>query len=216
MAPIIIPAVLPKTISELENSLKKIKSFSEFVQVDIADGIFVENKTVDLKEIVSQKNYFKDFFLEIHLMVKNSVDYFLDCQKIGVQRVIFHYEAFDNTKDLLETINQGKKFDFEIGIAINPSTSIDDLEILKDKINFFLFMSVNPGKQGQQFIPEVLEKIKKFREKYPEKKIEIDGGINNSNIIKVVKAGVDYLVVGSFIIKDKKPKEKFFSLQKLI
>jgi len=214
--PQIIPALLPKNLDELQIAIKKISFFSKQIQLDIADGKLVKNNTVDLKKIVEKKHLFDPLFLEVHLMVDGPIEYFSDCQKLNAKRVIFHYEAFKNIDYLIKTINQGKKFDFEIGVAINPPTPTELLETFVDKINFFLFLSVNPGWQGQAFIPEVLEKIKSFKKKYPKKKIEIDGGVNDQNIKKIVDAGVDYIVVGSFIIKSEDPEEKFLLLEKKI
>lgn len=216
MKPIIIPAVLPKNLEDLNFFLQKIKGFSQYTQIDIADGNFVDNKTIDLKEIIKKKIFFEELFIELHLMVKNPENYFSDCENLKAKRVIFHYEAFSKISDLTNTITKSEKFNFELGLAINPETPIEVLKKIIDKINFFLFMTVKPGWQGQTFNQMVLEKVKNFKKNFPEKKVEVDGGVNDENIKEIVKAKVDFIVVGSYLVKSNNWQERFFNLQKSI
>ena len=96
----IIPAILTKDIAYLQNKLLQIQGFSDWVQIDIMDGIFVDNTSVTLEDVFSLQ-IVKDFSLEIHLMVKNPVTYFLACQNNNVKRVVFHAEA-GNIEDVLK------------------------------------------------------------------------------------------------------------------
>ncbi len=216
MKPVVIPAVLPKNLEDLTFFLQKIKTFSNYAQIDIADGNFVDNKTINLKEIIKKKISFEELFIELHLMVKNPENYFSDCENLKAKRVIFHYEAFPKINDLINVITKSEKFNFELGLAINPETPVEVIKNITDKINFFLFMTVKPGWQGQKFNQMVLEKIKKFKKIFPEKRVEVDGGVNDENIKQLVKAKVDFIVVGSYLIKSKNWQERFFHLQKLI
>lgn len=215
MKPLIIPAILPKTIKELEIGLKKIKPFSRWVQIDIADGKFVDNKTISLEEIINNISLRKRlnlFYQEYHLMVKNPEKLLEMLQKIKPKRVFMHFEAIKNYEFLKKIV---KNLNFDVGLAINPNTQIKDLEFLADYFKFYLFMTVFPGFQGQKFISNVLTKINNFKKIYPNKFIEVDGGINDQTI-KLLNLNIDYIVSGSFILKAKNPKENYLKLLQLL
>ncbi len=208
---IIVPAILPLSLNQLKNDLKKIKSFSDCLQLDITDGNFTASKTVSLSEIEKEIS-FNDFFLEIHLMVNDPFNHFSHCQKVKAKRVFIHYESLENKQKL---INGRKKLAFELGLAINPSTSLDNLIDLIPSFDWFLFLTVNPGFQGQKLITSVLKKIKKFKAKFPEKKVGLDGGVNDENIHLLKKLNLDEIVVGSFILKSKDPGKNYLFLKKI-
>lgn len=215
MKPLIIPAILPKTIKELEIGLKKIKPFSRWVQIDIADGKFVDNKTISLEEIINNISLRKRlnlFYQEYHLMVENPEKLLEMLQKIKPKRVFMHFEAIKNYEFLKKIV---KNLNFDVGLAINPNTQIKDLEFLADYFKFYLFMTVFPGFQGQKFISNVLTKINNFKKNYPNKFIEVDGGINDQTI-KLLNLNIDYIVSGSFILKAKNPKENYLKLLQLL
>ena len=142
-------------------------------------------------------------------MVDNPENYFLQCQKNNVKRVIFHIE----TKETKNILKEAKKFNFQIGIALNPKTPIVKVEPFINEINVAVLMSVNPGKQGQAFIKETLDKIKELKQLNSNIKIEVDGGINLENIKAVSNAGADYMVVGSGLFKSKNIIERFTQLE---
>lgn len=211
MKPIIIPAILSKNKEELKVALAKIKSFSKRVQIDIGDGVFVKNKTVSLEEI--DNFLLNDFLVELHLMVSDPFSSLVNIKKLKPEKVFIHFEAI---KKKNFSANQIKNFNFEVGLAINPKTKTEDFKEYIPYFENFLFLSVTPGFQGQKFIDEVLFKIKRFKEKYPFKKIGIDGGVNDKNIEKIYKLGVDEIIVGSFILNNQSPKNAFFQLLKNI
>ena len=206
----IIPAILTNKIKDLEDKLKKLSGLVDLIQIDIIDGNFINNKTIGLKDLKKIK-LLKNFKLEAHLMVKNPEKYFEDCQKLGIKRVIFHIEAVKNLKEILETAN---KFKFEIGVALNPKTNIEKIKPYLNRLNLILLMGVNPGFQGQKFIPSVLNKIKTIKKVAPKIKIEVDGGINENNIKKVAYAGADYLIIGSSLWKSENIKKQLSKLKK--
>ena len=208
----IIPAILTTDIADLQHKLEKIRGFADWVQIDIMDGKFVNNISIVLEEI-SQIEISKDFSLEAHLMVLNPKTYFLQCQKNGIKRVIFHIEAADNVRDVL---SEAAKFDFQIGIALNPKTPVQKITPYADSMDVVVLMSVNPGLQGQKFIPETLDKIRELKKLVPHMKIEVDGGINLDNIKKVSDTGGDYLVVGSGLFNADNIQERFKELQSKI
>lgn len=191
---IIIPAILTNDLRDLENKLKKIEGLASWVQIDIMDGRFVDNVSCEIKNI--PKNITKSFHLEIHLMVLNPWQYFQGCQEIGAEKVFFHEEAVEDLKIALE---EAKKFNFKIGIAINPATPVEKIKPYLNEINYALLLGVNPGFQNQKFMPVVLNKIKELKNIATKIIIEVDGGINLETGRQCVESGADALVVGSYI-----------------
>ena len=167
------------------------------------DGRFVDNATWPYYAKASKgKNNPKDLKkiktrvkLEAHLMIERpeeKIDNWLET----VDRVIIHYEACNNPKDLIEKVHSKEK---QIGLAINPETSIDVVKPFLNDLDLVLIMTVNPGKGGQEFKDEVLSKIETLRRLWPNGNIEVDGGINDENIKKVVEAGANLICVGTYI-----------------
>src|SRR3989338_1197014 len=190
----IIPPILTADAEDLKEKLEKLKGLTDWVQIDIGDGEFAPSETIGVKELASLKSYFK---IGLHLMVSKPQDYLAAAKQAGVARVIFSIEAVDDPKALLDEIkSQGQ----EAGIALNPETPIEKVKPFLDQADTILLLSVNPGRQGQEFIPEVLTKIKNLKAVNSKIKIEADGGINLTNIKQVAEAGADYLVVGSAIV----------------
>lgn len=191
----IIPALLSNNIIEIKSNLAKLEGLVDWVQIDIMDNKFVPNISIAVKDLIDVKTGLK---LEAHLMILNPERVFKDCEDAQIKRVFFHFEAVDDVESVLK---QMKDYDFEKGIAINPETEVSKIEPYLGKIDLVLFLSVNPGFQGQGFIQSVLEKVRELRKMRPEIKIEIDGGINAENIKKISDAGVDYIVAGSAVLK---------------
>ena len=176
----IIPAILAKTEEEYSKKLKKIEESDTFregwVHIDLMDGEFVEEKSIE-PEIINK--YPTGLKKEVHLMVQNPQGW-IDKLK-NVDRIIVHGEVGGNFKN----------------IAINPDTPISILDNFQPEI--VLIMGVHPGKQGQEFILEVLEKIKQLKAMGGNFKIGVDGGITPENAKLIEDAGADYLVVGSHL-----------------
>jgi len=104
----------------------------------------------------------------------------------------------------------------ELALALNPSTPLDVIRDYLKKINFIVFLSVAPGPSGQKFQWYVLDKVQDLRKKYPQLNIEVDGGINEETLAEVLKAGANYLAIGSAIFESKNPKEKISAFQKML
>ena len=195
--PMIVPAILEKT---KEGFLEKISLVTkihgiERIQVDFGDGIFIENHLLEAGDMDTLN---PAFTWEAHLMVKAPED-FLDYQICGFKTLILHYEAFPSVKELLSALTNIKSMGLKTGVAINPDTPVDVLkDVLADQ---YLVMSVVPGKQGQAFIPSTLQKIKQLRELLPHAIIEVDGGVNETNIKGCKDAGADLICVGSALVK---------------
>jgi len=126
--------------------------------------------------------------------------------EIGVEKIIYHFEIDVDHQALISKI---KKEGFKVGVALNPPTKIDELKPILTNIDSVLFMSVNPGFYGADFISEVLEKIKKFKAAHQDVRIGIDGGIKLANAKAAKLAGADDICVGSAILKSDFPQKAY-------
>ena len=205
----LIPAILTANVEDLRQKLDALKGVSQWMHIDIMDGEFVSNTSVALSECVLAQ----DFKLEIHLMVNHPERYFEECEAIGAKRVIFHAEAVDNLKATLENM---QAYPFEKGVALNPETSSHILKGSEELIDSFLFMTIRPGFQGQEFIPSVLEKIRAFKIFFPHAFIGVDGGVDQDTLKEVFRSGVSYAIVGSGIWQTANPKETLKKLEAMI
>lgn len=197
------------SVSVLSNEIKPqdiVKKLDlskpDYIHIDIMDGKFVSNKTWTTSEVKKFISY-STLPLEVHLMVNNPSKYIEDYALMNTSVIIFHYEA---VKDINEMINKVKLYGLKVGIAINPETNINVLIPYLNMIDEVLIMSVHPGKSGQSFIEESLEKISVLKNIILEGNyktiISVDGGINNETGLLCKDAGVDELVSASYIHKD--------------
>lgn len=208
----IIPAILTQDVADLKIKLEKLKGLSDWVQIDIMDGVFVNNKSVTIKDI-SNIDSAKDFSLEVHLMVEDPEKYLKPCKDAGIERIIFHIEAAKNIDEILKT---AEEFNLQKGIALKPNTPIEEIQSYINNLDVILLMSVEPGFQGQKFIDATLDKIRKLREMAPNVAIEVDGGINLDNIYEINNAGADYFILGSALLNSDNIKETFKELNSKI
>lgn len=178
-----------------ENTIKELNKTSiDYIHVDVMDGEFVSNETLDFNRL---RNYFYDNKknLDVHLMVKNVKLYVELYSLLNPKYITFHIEN-GNT---LELINYVKNKNIRVGLAVNPDTDVDMIKPFLDKVDLILVMSVVPGRGGQSFIESSLDKIRKIRRLNKDIVISVDGGINNINIKKIKEAGASMSVIGSYI-----------------
>lgn len=206
----IIPAILAKTYEEFESMVKKIEPFADLVQLDIADGGFVPNKTIDgykeLEKIDTKLSF------EIHLMVNSPetvLNNWFGAANERVVRYLVHWEVANDFNSLINKIRAVRR---EVGCVFNPGTDYSTVEPFIDRINLVQFMTVNPGFYGSPFLPEVLSKIRDFQTRLPGKKIQVDGGINPETLRLVESAGVSSAAIGSYIFKSDNIKEALKNL----
>ncbi|MFH1461277.1 MAG: ribulose-phosphate 3-epimerase [Patescibacteria group bacterium] len=217
----IIPTIIAKDFQELKEKIGRVELYVNWAQLDVMDGQFVSNSTwpyiAGKNNPADLKNLETNLKLEVHLMVKQPEEVIDDWLDSGVKRIIFHYEATDKHKEIIDKI---KKAGLEVGIAINPETPIEVLaEFLnvsgsKFQVSLILIMTVEPGQGGQGFLDYTLFKIKKLRESYPDVKIEVDGGINFKTAPQVIKAGANLLASGTAIFNSSDIKEAINRLKK--
>jgi len=194
----IIPSILAKTREELVEKITAVEPHVESVHLDIADGIFVPNVTIlGFEEIESVETGLR---VGAHLMVSKPENHIVRWLETPADRFVFHIEA---TREAAEVINAVKGAEKMVGAAINPQTPTSQLEQFIDEIDFVHFMTVEPGFYGGKFVESVLDKISDFHYFYPDKPIQVDGGIDPETAPKLVRAGASILVVGSYIWESK-------------
>jgi len=211
--PEIIPTIFALDKKNFEQRLEKIK-FSKKIHLDFMDGDFVNNKSFTLDEIDVIKNYDNEF--ELHLMAKDPEQYLNKIKELNIKKVLIHYEAFENSCELISTMIDFENSGIKVFIVLNPETQVLKIKNIISKISGVMLMSVNPGNEGQEFILEVSNKIKEIKELNPKLSIQIDGGINETNIEEISKFGMTILNIGSAISKSENPKSKFEELNNLI
>ena len=200
----IAPSILSADFSRLgEEVLAVGKAGADMIHVDVMDGHFVPNITIGPLVVASLSKITK-LPLDVHLMIENPDKYIEPFAKAGATLISIHAEA---SKDLAKDLDMIKRFGVKPAVVINPKTSVGSIESILDKVSMVLLMSVNPGFEGQKFMPEVLPKIKELRSILDSRKlnvdIEVDGGINSETASDVVRAGANILVAGSAVYKSK-------------
>lgn len=205
--PFLAPSILSADFSQLGREIKKVeKGGADVIHVDVMDGVFVPNISVGFPVIESVRASTK-LPVDVHLMIINPERYVERAVKTGADVVTFNIEGCRHIHRTLEMI---KKEGAMCGVAINPATPLSSVEEVFPFIDVLVIMTVNPGFGGQKFIYEMMEKIqnayKKIKEKQRNILIEVDGGINRSTINKVIEAGADIIVAGSYIFSSSPEK----------
>lgn len=205
------PSLLASDFSNLREEVKKVEE-AEYLHLDVMDGHFVPNLTFGPK-LISDLREYSDLKFDTHLMIDNPEKYIETYAKAGSDLITIHEESSKHTHRLIQRI---KDTGCKAGIALNPATPIDNLEYVLPELDLVLIMSVNPGFGGQSFIPQILVKIERLATVIEKRgldlKIAVDGGINDNNIIDVVRSGAEIIVAGSAIFKSSDPArtiEKF-------
>lgn len=203
---ILIPSILSKDPEEIRGRLEFLESIPEikFAQLDFADGKFVPNALPEPKEIGELETRIE---LEAHLMVVDPGRYLHDLEALGVKTVFMHYESFLTHEALQTTLENARQMGFIVGLALNPQTDIYIFDYFDKYIDEALIMGVNPGFQGQPFIPETLDRVRDLEKRHGAVIIEVDGGVKLANIESIVAHGADKVNVGSGIWQSQDPRE---------
>ncbi len=207
----VIPGILEKEWSEIERKIEIVKPFVKSIHVDIIDGKFAPNLTfLDPKPF---SKYSQDFFLELHMMVENPIQYLKPFADAGFKRFIGQIEKMP---DQAEFVAQGQLLG-EVGLAVDGPTDLSAIKVPYEDLDCLLLMTIKAGESGQEFNTEYLTKIKTLRQaqgQFPV--LEIDGGINGQVIIQAKNAGATRFVSTSFIFNNQNPQEQFNILNKCL
>jgi len=196
----ISPSILSADFSNLERSVKAVKK-TEWLHLDVMDGHFVPNLTFGPCVIASIRDKSEHIF-DTHLMISNPGKYIDDFVKAGSDIITFHVEAVDDVGKLIEDI---KETETKVGLSLKPGTEFETIEKFLHSIDLILIMTVEPGFSGQEFMEDVVPKIRKARDAVDEQNydidIAVDGGISPRTAGTVVDNGANVLVSGSSVFE---------------
>lgn len=204
----IFPSILSTNFFDLHDKLKTLeKNNIDYIHLDVMDGHFVDNISFGPSASKSIKSAF-DFQIDAHLMVSNPgkmIPKFIDA---GSDWVSFHLETSEDIKENIARIKDREK---KAGLVLNPDTAVERVFPFLLDIDYVLLMSVFPGYGGQEFIQATLRKVAQLKEKINEKNtdclIQVDGGINTSNLPQLKEAGADLFVIGTFLFNSGNMEE---------
>lgn len=203
---------------EIVEYAKEMQGSADMLHCDVMDGVFVEKKTITANHI-NNINQNSLIALDVHLMCQEPLKIVEDYLNSGANIVTVHYEAFEDKNDILKAVKLIKKAGALAGLSFKPDTEIKEIKMFLHDFDIILVMSVFPGASGQKFIKESLERIKILdgirKENDYRFKIEVDGGVNESNASSIISAGADILVSGSYVYKTANRREAIEKLKGL-
>lgn len=218
MKHLVAPSILSADFANLQRDIEMLnQSEADWIHFDVMDGVFVPNISFGIPVLEAVKKHAKKP-LDVHLMIADPSNYITPFSEAGANNLTIHMETCPH---LHRDIQQIHANNMTAGVCLNPHTPVSTLESIIQDIDMVLIMTVNPGFGGQQFIQQSYDKIRKLkkliRDSGSSALIEVDGGVSTENAGKLVKAGVDILVAGSFVFdaKEGTPQQIISKLKNL-
>ncbi len=207
---ILAPSILGIDYLNIQSNIEAaIKNGAQWLHFDVMDSIFVDNLALGTDLFKTIRKQFPKIFIDVHLMVANPEKWTYKFAEMGADLVTFHHESlkYRSAKKMIRNLS-GTFPKLHIGVAIKPKTNVEQIYEFLPDVDVALVMSVEPGWGGQGYIDgseDKIAKLKKYcKDNFLDCFIEVDGGINDKSIEKVVNAEVDVVVAGSYVFKNKK------------
>ena len=214
--PIVSPSLLAANFADLKSDIAMInRSEAEWLHLDVMDGVFVPNISFGFPVLEAVAKLCKKK-LDVHLMIVEPEKFIKEVKALGAYMMNVHYEACPHLHRVIQQIHEAG---MKAGVTLNPHTPVCVLEDIIQDVDMVLLMTMNPGFGGQKFIEHSVEKVKALRVLIERTQsnalIEVDGGVNGETGKRLVEAGTDVLVAGSYVFKADNPEAKIIELKSL-
>jgi ribulose-phosphate 3-epimerase len=199
----IVPAILSENYDDFLFKVRQAESFTDFVQIDIMDGIFVPSVGFPADKLNGLNTSVR---FELHLMVQHPSAFMANIDNPRMDKVLFHFESEVKHTNFITLL---RKRGIDAGLAVNPGTEIHQFAKIAEHVDTIMFLTVDPCCYGNPFRPEVMAKVREARTIFKNKVIAVDGGVSLENLSLFRDAGVDYVCVGSRIFLPDSPGESY-------
>lgn len=208
----VIPTVFAHSPAEFKKRFARLVKIAPVIQIDFMDGVFVPTKSMPLSAVPDLRKYKATF--EAHLMVAKPEEWIATCKTKGFRKVIVHLEALKDKERGLDLFHRIQTRGIMPMLAINPETSMEELEPFFQNIQQILVMGVQPGKEHQELDANAVRRVATLKKRYNNLWVQVDGGVNDRTIEALAKAGADAVNSGGFIADAAKPREALELLEK--